>query len=109
MSNPGHFCLFGIVCLGRYIGPDKTPGWIMHLKDAPPRGRHLFGLGEVKKLIYKYCHNVNTLSHVTQKLANSFVSRENSFSNLAIYNSTVELGYNDHGYNEYTVITNKMT
>ncbi len=23
--------------------------------------------------------------------------------------STIELGYNDHGYNEYTVITNKMS
>ncbi len=24
-------------------------------------------------------------------------------------NNTVKLGYNDHGYNEYTVITNKIS
>jgi len=31
--------------------------------------------------------------------------------NIILFNVviTVELGYNDHGYNEYTVITNKIT
>ena len=37
-------------------------------------------------------------------------SPKNDFKRLAIlnYHNTVKLGYNEHGYNEFTAITNKI-